>query len=67
MEGGRTVTTGRRCRSLVDVVGRWPWNFENNRGGVSRRGIGGEGEEESRKKEKSAGFEKNKRLEIRRN
>lgn len=36
--GGRTERTGRRHGSLVDVVGRGPWNFENNRGGVNRKG-----------------------------
>lgn len=40
--------TGRRQRSLVDVVGRRPWNFENNVGGVNRKGIGRGGGKEKK-------------------
>lgn len=51
----------RRHGSLVDVVGRGPWNFENNRGGVNRKGIGrGEGREQGGKKECWVGKERDR-------
>lgn len=46
----RTAGTGKRQRSLVDVVGHRPWNFENNGGGISRKGIGKGGGNEKEKK-----------------
>lgn len=62
---GRRREGGTRQRSLVDVVGRRPWNFENNGGGVHRKRKLGEGEEKRKKrKEKNARFEK-KEIEMR--
>lgn len=63
--GGRTERTGRRHGSLVDVVGRGPWNFENNRGGVNRKGDWERGRNRAGGK-KNAGLEK-KEIENRSN
>lgn len=64
--GGRTERTGRRHGSLVDVVGRGPWNFENNRGGVNRKGDWERGRKRAGGKKKNARLEK-KEIENRSN
>lgn len=64
-EGHAQRGQGRRQRPLVDVVERRPWNFENNRGGVNRKGVGRGGRRREQEK-KNAGLQK-KEIEKRSN
>lgn len=61
-EGDAERGQGRRQRPLVDVVRRGPWNFENNRGGVNRKGVGrgGRRREQEKKNECWVGKERDR-------